>query len=139
VSGRPSSSASTSNLSYSFFENDTVQHRRSQHARTHPYEYTYANPTPMSTSEGLSTGSSGDSRSHQRHLVVDGNVAYHLTHNAGKSWKIQEKVRAPGFELWWVASHWTVLPLDYKPNRQFQWRSWPVVGLSPLRTTGCLR
>jgi hypothetical protein len=29
---------------------------------------------------------------------ADGNVAYHLTHNAGKSWKIQEKVRAPGFE-----------------------------------------
>jgi hypothetical protein len=26
-------------------------------------------------------------------------------------------VRAPGFEPWWVASHWTVLPLDYKPNR----------------------
>jgi hypothetical protein len=65
---------------------------------THPYEYTYANPTPMSTSEGLSTGRSGDSRSHQWRLVVDGNVAYHLTHNAGKSWKIQEKVRTPGFE-----------------------------------------
>jgi hypothetical protein len=26
-------------------------------------------------------------------------------------------MRAPEFELWWVASHWTVLPLDYKPNR----------------------
>jgi hypothetical protein len=27
-------------------------------------------------------------------------------------------VRAPGFEPWWVASHWTVLPpMDYKPNR----------------------
>jgi hypothetical protein len=72
----------------------------------HPYEYTYANPTPMSTSEGLSTSGSGDSRSHQR-LVVDRNVAYHLTHDAGKSWKIQEKVRAPGFEPWWVASHYT--------------------------------
>jgi hypothetical protein len=70
----------------------------------------------MSTSEGLSTDSSGDSRSHQWRLVVDGNVAYHITHNAGKSWKIQEKVRAPGFEPWGVASHWTVLPLDYKPN-----------------------
>jgi hypothetical protein len=59
---------------------------------THPYEYTYANPTPMSTSGGLSTDRSGDSRSHQRCLVVDGNVAYHLTHtpenpriNLGKS------------------------------------------------------
>jgi hypothetical protein len=71
----------------------------------------------MSTSEGLSTDRSGDSRSHQWHLVVDENVAYHLMHNIDKSWKIQEKVRAPGFELWWVASHWTVLPLDYKPNR----------------------
>jgi hypothetical protein len=66
-------------------------------ARTHPYEYTYANSTPMSTSEGLNTGRSGDSRSHQWRLVVDRNVAHHLTYNAGKSWKIQEKVRAPGF------------------------------------------
>jgi hypothetical protein len=42
--------------------------------RTHtlPYEYTYANP---------STGRYGDSRSHQWRLVVEGNVAYHLTHN----------------------------------------------------------
>jgi hypothetical protein len=55
---------------------------------THPYEYTYANPTPMSTSKGLSTVRSEDSRSHQWHLVVDGNIAYNLTHNAGKSWKI---------------------------------------------------
>jgi hypothetical protein len=38
----------------------------------------------MSTSEGSSTGRSGDSRSHQWRLVVDGNVAYYLTHNAGK-------------------------------------------------------
>jgi hypothetical protein len=52
---------------------------------THPYEYMYANPTPMSTSEGLSTARSGDSRSHQWRLIVDGNIAYHLTHNVGKS------------------------------------------------------
>jgi hypothetical protein len=52
---------------------------------THHYEYTYANPTPMSTSEGLSTRRSGDSRSHQCRIVVDGNVAYHLTHTARKS------------------------------------------------------
>jgi hypothetical protein len=32
----------------------------------------------MSTFEGLSTGRSGDSRSHHWRLVVDGNVAYHL-------------------------------------------------------------
>jgi hypothetical protein len=49
--------------------------------------YTYANATLMSTSEGLSTGRSGDSRSHQWCLVVDGNVAYHLAHNTDKSWK----------------------------------------------------
>jgi hypothetical protein len=61
---------------------------------THPYEYTYANPTHMSTSEVPSTDRSGDSRSHQWRLVIDGNVAYHLTHNTDKSWKIQKKVRA---------------------------------------------
>jgi hypothetical protein len=73
---------------------------------THPYEYTYTTPTPMSISKGLSTGRSRDSRSHQWRVFVDGNVAYHLTHNAGKSWKIQEKVRALGFTL--VGS----IPLD---------------------------
>jgi hypothetical protein len=52
---------------------------------THPYEYTYVNPTPMSTSEELSTSKSRNSQSHHWCLVVDGNVAYHLTHNAGKS------------------------------------------------------
>jgi hypothetical protein len=45
-----------------------------------PYEYTYANPTPMNTSEGLSTGRFSKSPlAHRR----DGNVAHHLTHNAG--------------------------------------------------------
>jgi hypothetical protein len=58
---------------------------------THLYEYTYANPTPMISSEGLSTGRSGDSRSHHWRLVVDGNVAYHLTYNAGKSWNKYRK------------------------------------------------
>jgi hypothetical protein len=80
-------------------------HNMHAHSHTHPYEYTYTNPTPMSTSEGLSTGKSGDSRSHHWRLDVDRNAAYHLTHNAGKSWKIQEKVRAPGFEPWWAPSH----------------------------------
>jgi hypothetical protein len=46
---------------------------------------THAHSTLMSTSEGLSIGISGDSRSHQWRLVVDGNVAYDLTHNAGKT------------------------------------------------------
>jgi hypothetical protein len=105
-------------LPYHFFwEWHSTTQTLTTRTHTHPYEYTYANPTPMRTSEGLITGRSGDSRSHQWRLVVDGNVAYHLMHNASKSWKIQEKVRAPGFEPWWVASHWTVLPLDYKSNR----------------------
>jgi hypothetical protein len=39
----------------------------------------------MSTSEGLSTGRSEDSRSHHWRIVVYRNVAYHLTHNAEKS------------------------------------------------------
>jgi hypothetical protein len=50
----------------------------------------------MSTSEGLSTGRFGDSQSHQWRLVVNGDVAYHLTHNAGKSWKIQEDLNHGG-------------------------------------------
>jgi hypothetical protein len=74
---------------------------------THPYEYTYANHTPMSTFVGLNTGRSRNSQSHQWRLVVDGNVAYHLKHNAEKSRKKYEhqdlnrpyvKIRAPGFE-----------------------------------------
>jgi hypothetical protein len=55
---------------------------------TYPYEYTYANPTPMSTSEGLSTRQiwrfpKSSLLSHW--VIVDGNNTYHLTHNAGKS------------------------------------------------------
>jgi hypothetical protein len=46
----------------------------------------------MSTSGGLSTDKFGDFGSHSWRLVVDGNVAYHLMHNADTSWKIQEKV-----------------------------------------------
>ena len=43
------------------------------------------NSYPMSISEELSPGRFEDSRSHHWRLVVDGNVAYHLMHNAGKS------------------------------------------------------
>ena len=54
------------------------------------------------------TGRSGDSRSHHWRLVVDGNVAYHLTHNAGKFWNKSRKVRAPvpsrGLKLEWIGS-----------------------------------
>jgi hypothetical protein len=52
---------------------------------TNPYEYTYANPTPMNTFEGLSTGKSGDSRSRHWRLVVDGNVITTVMYNTGKS------------------------------------------------------
>jgi hypothetical protein len=44
----------------------------------------------MSTSEGVNTGRSGDSRSHHWHLVDNGNVAYHLTHNALADLEIPE-------------------------------------------------
>ena len=54
------------------------------------------------------TGRSGDFRSHHWRLVVDGNVAYHLTHNAGKFWNKSRKVRAPvpsrGLEPGWIGS-----------------------------------
>jgi hypothetical protein len=70
-----------------FLKNNTVQHRRSQHAHaltpintrtqtlitrthTHPYKHTYINPTLMSTSVGLSTDRFGDFRSHHLRLVV---------------------------------------------------------------------
>jgi hypothetical protein len=79
--------------SYIFLELHSKTHTLTTRTHTHPYEYTYANPTPVSTSEELSTGRSGDSQSHQRRLVVDGNVAYHLMQNASKSWKIQKKVK----------------------------------------------
>jgi hypothetical protein len=68
-----------------FLESHGTTQTLTKCTHTYPYEYTYANSTPMSTSEGLSTGRSGDSRSHHWRLVVDKNVAYHLTHNADKS------------------------------------------------------
>jgi hypothetical protein len=71
-----------------FFESSSTTQTLTTRTHTHSYEYTYANPTSMSTSEGLSTGRSGDSRSHHRCLVIDGNVAYHLTHNVDKCWKV---------------------------------------------------
>jgi hypothetical protein len=43
-----------------FFELHSRTQTLTTRSHTHPYEYTYANP-PMSTSEGLSTGRSGDS------------------------------------------------------------------------------
>jgi hypothetical protein len=63
-----------------FLELHSTTQTLTTHTHTHLYEYTYANFTPMGTSGELSTGRSGDSRSHHWRLVVDGNVAYHLTH-----------------------------------------------------------
>jgi hypothetical protein len=81
----------------------------------------------MSISKGLS-GRSGDSLSHHSCLVVDENVAYHLTHNA------KSRKRCDHQDLTMVGtSHWTVLPLDYKPNRYInlvtQWLVLPANGL----------
>jgi hypothetical protein len=76
---------------------------------THPYEHMYANPTLWAPLKDWAPVSSGDSWSYYWHLIVNENAAYHITHNVNKS---QEKVRALWFELWWVVSHWTVLPLD---------------------------
>jgi hypothetical protein len=47
-----------------FFKLHSTTQTFTSHTQTHPYEHTHANPTPMSTSEGLSTGRSEDSRSH---------------------------------------------------------------------------
>jgi hypothetical protein len=38
---------------YESFYGFTQYNTGAQHVHTHPYEYTYANPTSMSTSEGL--------------------------------------------------------------------------------------
>jgi hypothetical protein len=47
------------------------------------------------------------------------------TSHTGKFWKIQEKVRAPGFELWWAVSHWTFLPLLVHVHSLFiAWNDW---------------
>jgi hypothetical protein len=65
---------------------------------TLPYEYMYANSTLMSTSKGRGTDRYWDSRSHHWHwrLVVDVNVAYHLTHNAEKSQNKSKKGASTG-------------------------------------------
>jgi hypothetical protein len=68
-----------------FLELHSTTQTLTTRTHTHLYEHKYANLTPMRTTEGLSTGRSGDSGIHHWSLVVDGNVSYHLTHNAGKS------------------------------------------------------
>jgi hypothetical protein len=63
---------------------------------TYPYEHTYANPTPMNTSEKLS-----------RQGAVDGDVAYHWKHSADKSWnfrKMRAHVPNRGLEPMWTCS-----------------------------------
>jgi hypothetical protein len=70
-----------------FLDSHSTTQTLTTRMHTHPYEYTYANPTPMSTSEGLSTGKSGDSRSHHWRLVVYGNVAlFPLVFMHGEGW-----------------------------------------------------
>jgi hypothetical protein len=86
---------------------------------THPYEYMYANPAPMSTSEGLGTSRSADSRSHHWHLVDDGNIAYHLMHNARKSLNKSRKrcehqdLNPGGYRSTRPSYHWTTDSFAY--------------------------
>jgi len=72
---------------------NTIQHRRSQHARTLTSMNTRTKILPLWAPPKDWTGRSGDSRSHHWRLVVDGNTAYHLTHNAEKSWNKSRKIR----------------------------------------------
>jgi hypothetical protein len=61
----------------SFFKNYTVQHRCSQHTCTLIPMNTHTQTLPIW--EHLTDL--------EERLIIDGNVAYHLMHNAGKSWK----------------------------------------------------
>jgi hypothetical protein len=80
----------------------------------HPPQWTHVRkPYPMSTSEGLSIRQIW--RFSKSPLAPRCLWECRLPLNAQHRQilrKSQEKVRAPGFEPWWVASHWTVLPLD---------------------------
>ena len=59
-----------------FFSNYTSIDVDATRMYTHPYEYTYANPIPMSTFERLCRHISRLTKHHIR-LAVDGNVANH--------------------------------------------------------------
>jgi hypothetical protein len=89
---------------YLFLELHSTTQTLTTRTHTHPYWLHVCKSYPYEHLRRMSTSKSGDSRSHHWHLVVDGNVTYHLTHNADKSWKIQNKVRAPRLEPWWVTS-----------------------------------
>ena len=69
---------------YTQYNSDTHNSR----TLTHPYEYTYAKPTLWASSK-TEPANPRDWRSHHRRLAVDGNVAYHLMHNAVKSQNIR--------------------------------------------------
>jgi hypothetical protein len=49
---------------YVFLELHSTTQTLTTRTHTHPFEHTYTNHTPISTSEGLSTDGSRDSRSH---------------------------------------------------------------------------
>jgi hypothetical protein len=94
----------------------SISHRTTQtlttRTHTHPCEYTYEILPLWAPRRTKHRQFWRFSKSPRWRLVVDGNVAYQSTHNAGKSRNKSRKSCEP----WWVASHWTVLPLDYKPN-----------------------
>jgi hypothetical protein len=53
-----------------FFSNYTIHRRHSQHAHTHPYEYTHANPTLRSIFEDCAGKSSRLTKSPQAHRCL---------------------------------------------------------------------
>jgi hypothetical protein len=93
----------TKKIAVLFFLNYTVQRRRSQHARTLTSMNTRTQTLPyqhLQRTEHRQIWRFSKSPMAPRRRR---DVAYHLMHNASKSWKIQKKVRAPGFEPWRVA------------------------------------
>ena len=88
----------------------SMQYNTDAHnTHTHSSLWTHVHkPYPYEHLRKTWTSRSGDSWSHHWRLVVDGDVAYHLKHNAGKSWNKSRKVRAlvpsRGLEPGWVGS-----------------------------------
>jgi hypothetical protein len=80
----------TSDLSFSFFTMTFPV--RSQHTLTPMNTCTQTLPI-WAHSKNSALNRSGDSRSHHWRIIVDGNVTYHLTHNASKSWENPRKSR----------------------------------------------
>jgi hypothetical protein len=78
-----------------FFENYTVQLRRPQHACTLIPINTRTQILPLWAPPKHWVSRSRDLQSHDRHLGVDGDVAYHWNHSTVKSWKNPGKCEHP--------------------------------------------